>query len=110
MRAHKSRIGCKLTAPWAENTGKAYISEAICAILMRRRIFDTIGLFSTEQAAGEIIDWTFRMRQYGLDVKKIDMVSADRRVHGSNFGRTRRNEEFKDFAAILRARIAGKAK
>ena len=80
------------------------------AILMRRRIFDTIGLFSTEQAAGEIIDWTFRMRQYGLDVKKIDMVSADRRVHGSNFGRTRRNEEFKDFAAILRARLAGKAK
>ena len=77
------------------------------AILIRRTVFDVIGLFPTAQAAGEIIDWSFRMRENGMTVKKIDLISTDRRVHGSNFGRTRRGEEFKDFAAILRARLAG---
>ena len=77
------------------------------AILIRRTVFDVIGLFPTAQTAGEIIDWSFRMRENGMTVKKIDLISTDRRVHGSNFGRTRRGEEFKDFAAILRARLAG---
>ena len=78
------------------------------AMLIRRQVFDVIGPFPTAQAAGEIIDWSFRMKENGLTVKKIDLVSTDRRVHGSNFGRTRRGEEFKDFAAILRARLARK--
>ena len=38
-------------------------------------------------------------------IRKIDLVSTDRRVHDSNFGRTRRNEQFKDFASVLRARL-----
>lgn len=76
------------------------------AMLIRRTVFDVIGLFPTAQTAGEIIDWSFRMQENGLTVRKIDLVSTDRRVHGTNFGRTRRGEEFKDFAAILRARLA----
>lgn len=78
------------------------------AMLIRRQVFDIIGPFPTAQTAGEIIDWSFRMQENGLTIKKIDLVSTDRRVHGSNFGRTRRGEEFKDFAAILRARLAKK--
>lgn len=76
------------------------------AILIRRSAFDIIGPFSTAQTAGEIIDWTDRMQQNGLTVKKIDLVSTDRRVHANNFGRTRRIQELKDYAAILRARLA----
>ena len=78
------------------------------AMLIQRQVFDIIGPFPTAQTAGEIIDWSFRMQENGLTIKKTDLVSTDRRVHGSNFGRTRRGEEFKDFAAILRARLAGK--
>ena len=78
------------------------------AMLIRRQVFDIIGPFPTAQTAGEIIDWSFRMQENGLTIKKIDLVSTDRRVHESNFGRTRRGEEFKDFAAILRARLARK--
>lgn len=75
------------------------------AILMRRTVFGTIGMFDESKTAGEIIDWTGRMEQNGLTIKKTDLVSTDRRVHGSNFGRTRREEQFKDFAALLRARL-----
>lgn len=75
------------------------------AILIRRSVFDTIGLFPTTLTAGEIIDWSDRMSQHGLLIKKIDLVSTDRRVHNNNFGRTRRLEELKNYAAILRRRI-----
>lgn len=75
------------------------------AILIRRKAFDIIGPFPTDHSAGEIIDWSDRMREHGLEVKKIDLVSTDRRVHQSNFGRTRRAEEMKNYAAILRARL-----
>ena len=75
------------------------------AILIRRKAFDIIGPFPTDHSAGEIIDWSDRMREHGLEVKKTDLVSADRRVHQSNFGRTRRAEEMKNYAAILRARL-----
>ena len=45
------------------------------------------------------------MERKGLIIKKIDLISTDRRIHGSNFGRTHRDVEFKDYAALLRARI-----
>ena len=51
------------------------------AILIRRKVFDVIGPFPTAQTAGEIIDWSFRMQENGLTVKKMDLVSTDRRVH-----------------------------
>ena len=75
------------------------------AILIRRSVFGIIGPFSTAQTAGEILDWSDRMEQNNLTIKKIDLVATDRRVHDSNFGRTRREEQFKEFAAILRARL-----
>ena len=75
------------------------------AILIRRSVFDTIGLFPTTLTAGEIIDWSDRMNQHGLVIKKIDLVSTDRRVHDNNFGRTRKLEELRNYAAILRRRM-----
>ena len=76
------------------------------AILMRKVIFDKIGLFNEDLKAGEIIDWQTKMDSNGLKVKKVDFVSTDRRIHSSNFGRTDKSTEFKDYAAILRARLS----
>ncbi|MBQ5985581.1 MAG: glycosyltransferase family 2 protein [Bacteroidales bacterium] len=75
------------------------------AILIRRSVFGIIGPFNSALTAGEIIDWSDRMALHGQVIRKIDLVSTDRRVHDSNFGRTRRNEQFKDFASVLRARL-----
>ena len=79
------------------------------AILMKRDIFDKIGLFTEGVYTGEIIEWQSKMNEAGLKIKKVEDVAADRRIHLSNFGKTNRNTEFKNYAAILRERLkAGK--
>ena len=75
------------------------------AILIKRNAFNTIGFFDESVKSGEIIDWQTRMDSLGLRIKKIDFVSTRRRIHSSNFGRTDKKTEFRDYAAILRAKI-----
>ena len=75
------------------------------AILIRRKVFDCIGPFSEKVRAGEIIEWFSRLEANGGVVVKLDLVSTDRRIHQTNFGRTDRTEEMKDYAAILRERL-----
>ncbi|MBR5175505.1 MAG: glycosyltransferase family 2 protein [Bacteroidales bacterium] len=75
------------------------------AILIRRSVFDVIGPFSESRKTGEIIEWSTKMDANGFIIKKLDMVSTDRRIHNSNFGKTNRETEFKDYASILRERL-----
>lgn len=75
------------------------------AILTRKSAFDIIGDFNPSLNTGEIMEWEFKLKQNNLKIKKIDFVSTDRRIHSSNYGKTDRAKEFKDYAAVLRARI-----
>lgn len=75
------------------------------AVLMRKEIFKTIGLFDESVTAGEIIDWQTKMDKNGLKIKKLDLISTNRRLHTSNFGKTQQKKEFKDYAKILRERL-----
>ncbi len=78
------------------------------AVLMRKEIFDTIGHFDESVTAGEIIDWQTKMDRNGLKIKKLDLVSTNRRIHSSNFGKTQQKTEFKDYATLLRAKLGRK--
>jgi glycosyltransferase involved in cell wall biosynthesis len=75
------------------------------AILIRREVFDKIGLFSENVHAGEIIEWFSRVEAIGGKVIKLDLVSTNRRIHQTNFGRTNRQEEMKNYASVLRERL-----
>ena len=75
---------------------------------MKKEIFDVIGFFNESVHTGEIIEWQSKMDSAGLRIKKLDFVSTDRRLHSSNFGKTNKNTEFKNYAAILRAKLAAK--
>ena len=75
------------------------------AILIRRGVFERIGPFSENVRAGEIIEWFSRLEAQGMQVKKLDLVATDRRIHQTNFGRTDRAEEMKNYAAVLRERL-----
>ncbi len=75
------------------------------AILIRKDAFDKIGLFSENIQAGEIIEWQGKMNAAGLKIEKLDFVSTNRRIHASNFGKTNQKTEFKNYAALLRARL-----
>ena len=75
------------------------------AILIKKEFFDKIGLFNESVYTGEIIEWQTKMDSYGFKIKKIDFVSTNRRIHSANFGKTHQNTEFKNYAAILRAKL-----
>ena len=98
-------------SPDSENTDPKLIKSTpyygifTGAVLMRRQIFDVIGLFREDIRSGEIIEWSKKMTEHGLKIKKTDMIATNRRIHDHNFGKTDRQTEFKDYAQILRSRL-----
>ncbi|MCE3255748.1 MAG: hypothetical protein K0R25_1242 [Rickettsiaceae bacterium] len=75
------------------------------AILMKKDVFDIIGLFDENIQAGDIIEWKNKIDQHKLLIKRLTFVASNRRIHNSNFGRTNKGTEYKDYAAILRSKI-----
>ena len=80
------------------------------AILIRRKAFEATGPFPEISNTGEIIWWFRALESNGLKVEKIDFISTDRRIHNTNFGKTHKGTEFKDYAAFLRARVKNAGK
>lgn len=72
------------------------------AILIKREVFDIIGIFDESVKTGEIIKWQNKMRENRLKIKKMDFIATNRRIHASNSGRSNQEEKFKDYASILR--------
>ena len=75
------------------------------AILIRKSVFDEIGPFSEDRRTGETIEWQSRMDKCGFLIKKTGIVSTDRRIHNTNFGKTNKGDEYKDYASVLRQRL-----
>jgi len=79
------------------------------AVLMRCDIFDKIGPFDPSVHTGEIIDWKSKMDRHHLIIKKVDVVTTNRRIHDCNWGKTHRASEFRDYAAVLRQKLKSQA-
>ena len=75
------------------------------AVLIRKNVFDIIGNFDEKVTAGEILEWQTKMEKHNLKIKKLDLISTQRRLHTTNFGRTQQKTEFKDYAKSLRERL-----
>lgn len=95
----KAKTPIKEEAYWGLFTG---------AILMKKEVFDKIGELNENVHTGEIIEWQSKMDLNGFKIKKLDFISTLRRVHSTNFGKTHQQTEFKNYAAILRAKIKNK--
>ena len=78
------------------------------AVLMRKALFDKVGLFDESVHTGEIIELQHKMTDAGLLMKKLDFTATMRRIHDTNFGRTASKQEFQNYAAILRKRLMKK--
>lgn len=74
-------------------------------VLFRRQVFDITGGFNETLMAGECIDFMLRVKSKGIIIKRIDFVSARRRLHNANMGRTMQKQEQTDYAALLRAKM-----
>ena len=91
----------KTEAVWGMFTG---------ATLFRKEVFDIIGLFdeSVKLNTGETIIVMSKMKEHNLEMKKIDFISVDRRIHDNNFGITNQKKEYQDYASVLRAKLVSK--
>ena len=74
------------------------------AALVSRSAFERVGVFPTDRAVGEFLDWHLRAREAGLRELMLPDVVARRRVHRDNSTfrlRDRRGE----YASILKASL-----
>ena len=90
---------------FSEVKPNAYFGLFTGAVLMRREIFDTIGLFTEDIHTGDFIEWKNKMDAHRLGIKKVDIIATNRRIHNHNFGKMHRTTEFQNYAKILRQRL-----
>ena len=77
-----------------------------CALL-RRKVFDTVGLFDESLSSGETVAWMMKLRESALPATSLELVTLERRLHLSNTGRIDPKQEMRNYAAILRKRMGG---
>lgn len=74
--------------------------------LIKKSVFDHVGLFDEKLHGGETVDWMVRFRSAGEKNVQTDTVTLKRRIHANNTGRLYRKNEMANYAKILRAKIA----
>ena len=78
------------------------------AMLMRRQVFERVGLFDPGLKVGETIDWALRLDDSGAAVAVVDSLVMRRRIHGANTMVAERPAST-DYFKALRASVARKA-
>lgn len=73
--------------------------------LIRREVFETVGMFDDTMKSGETVAWQMKLRDAGIRTAKIPTVTLKRRLHLTNTGRLRQKQEMADYAALLRKRM-----
>jgi glycosyltransferase involved in cell wall biosynthesis len=88
-----------LTCP--EDTSRARVAGAM---LVRRRVFDRVGVFNPAFRIGETLDWVARADAAGVTNEIVDEVVLLRRVHGSNTTARLKNEKA-EYLRVLKASL-----
>lgn len=73
--------------------------------LIRRQVFDTVGLFDDTMKSGETVAWQLKLRDAGIQTAQIPTVTLKRRLHLTNTGRVQQKQEMANYAALLRKRM-----
>lgn len=73
--------------------------------LIRRQVFDTVGLFDDTMKSGETVAWQLKLRDAGIRTVQLPVVTLKRRLHLTNTGRVQQKQEMANYAALLRKRM-----
>lgn len=69
-----------------EHLGTTSIGYIPSSLMVRRKVFDQIGLFDTSYEVGEDSDWFFRARDSGVQMGIVEEILLYKRVHENNIG------------------------
>lgn len=73
--------------------------------MIKKEVFDKVGTFDEVLKAGDIVEYQIRLQQKNIKIKKIKVVTSRRRLHNNNFGRSNKQQEYKDYITILRNKL-----
>ena len=74
-------------------------------MLLKRELFDTIGLYDESMRTSETAQWVLKIRDAGLKIHEIDTVVLARRYHKENLGRLNRQAQMNSYMAMIRNRL-----
>lgn len=77
------------------------------ASLIKKDVFDEVGLFNEELTLAEFVDWHSRAKDAGFTHKMIDDIVLKRRIHSTNIG-VQKREKLHDYTKVLMASIKRK--
>jgi glycosyltransferase involved in cell wall biosynthesis len=83
----------------------AYIMETV---LIRRDLFDRVGIFDTSLGTAEDVDWFARIRDAGIVSVATDAVVVRKRIHADNSSLAKSNTAF--LLAAVRNSVARKTR
>jgi len=86
--------------------GQAIPGYASTTLLVRRRVFDRIGMFSEDLWFADATDWFIRFREAKLALHVLPEVLVLHRMHGSNLTRRRREASKTEFASVVAATLS----
>ena len=75
------------------------------AILIRRSVFEKVGLFHEGLHVGEAISWFARVKEFNLKSKVLPDLVAMRRIHGSNHSTRFKREKNRAILQILKTSL-----
>jgi glycosyltransferase involved in cell wall biosynthesis len=82
------------------------------ALLVRRGVFDQVGLFDPDYLLAMDVDWFARVKDAGLEFATLPMVMLEKRLHDGNLSHTQPEVYRREMLRALRAsaaRQSGKA-
>jgi glycosyltransferase involved in cell wall biosynthesis len=74
------------------------------AMLIRRSVFDRIGVFDISLKVGETMDWLARFEESKLVAAAVDLVVLKRRIHGKNTVIKEKHRQ-SDYLKVLKASL-----
>ena len=76
--------------------------------LIRKPVFDKVGLFNPGWKTGEFMDWLLRANEAGVPGYRMEQILVRRRIHDRNLGRSAASG--RDYHQILKAALDRKRK
>jgi glycosyltransferase involved in cell wall biosynthesis len=64
--------------------GKPHFNAYLASFLIRRNVFDRVGMFDVEMRLSEDQDWYMRTREAGITLDIKEKISLNKRVHNAN--------------------------
>lgn len=83
----------------------AYSGRLTGCSLIKKEVFDIVGTFDESLKSGETVAWMMKLQESKIPIANIDDVVLKRRLHLTNTGRLKPQEEMKNYALLLRKRM-----